>query len=465
VLSEFTYAYDADGQITDCTRLQGGVLKTWAATYDAVDRLLGVAETVAAGSPRSFAYGYDAADNRTLERTNLVRTEFAYGSLNELVSISNSPLTGMAFEWDARNRLTAISNGTHRTEFGYDGMDRRTRITERESGAVTQDRRYLWCGAELCEERDATGSNVLKRFFGGGVRAEPGGDLPVGNYFFTRDQLQSVREMTDGNGAVRAQYDYSPFGIRQVLTGDLEAGFGFTGHHRHQPSGLNLTLFRAYDPNLGRWLSRDPAGEEADLNLYAYGYNDPLRMADALGLDAWTVGFSAYVGIGGGVSITLDRETGALSVGYEVGVGAGAGLDVNSAAESPFGTVMTGPAMGDAEGVWFNEESKAAIFGEVGVVAGPLRAIFGSELAESPCQNGEFDESSSEAKGCAGPLCVNPHGGLTGRADQTHTKSAGDFLGTKKGHKPYEIDRKAGVKCTFPIYQPIPRADASPIQR
>jgi RHS repeat-associated protein len=30
----------------------------------------------------------------------------------------------------------------------------------------------------------------------------------------------------------------------------------------HQPSGLYLTLFRAYDPYSGRWLSRDPAGEQ-----------------------------------------------------------------------------------------------------------------------------------------------------------------------------------------------------------
>ena len=88
---------------------------------------------------------------------------------------------------------------------------------------MTQDRRYLWSGSELCEERDATGSNVLKRFFGGGVRAEPGGDLPAGNYFFTRDHLQSIREMTDNGGAVRAQYDYSPFGVRQVMAGNLEA--------------------------------------------------------------------------------------------------------------------------------------------------------------------------------------------------------------------------------------------------
>ena len=36
------------------------------------------------------------------------------------------------------------------------------------------------------------------------------------------------------------------------------ASFGFTGDFWHAQSGLDLTLFRAYDPSLGRWISRDP---------------------------------------------------------------------------------------------------------------------------------------------------------------------------------------------------------------
>jgi hypothetical protein len=48
---------------------------------------------------------------------------------------------------------------------------------------------------------------------------------------------------------------------------------------------LSLTMYRAYDPNLGRWLSRDPLGEVAGTNLYAYILNNPLRFIDILGLD------------------------------------------------------------------------------------------------------------------------------------------------------------------------------------
>ena len=42
---------------------------------------------------------------------------------------------------------------------------------------------------------------------------------------------------------------------------------------------LALTHFRAYDPELGRWLSRDPlrnAEMKQGPNLYAYVRNDPV---------------------------------------------------------------------------------------------------------------------------------------------------------------------------------------------
>jgi len=126
--------------------------------------------------------------------------------------------------------------------------------------------------------------SVLKRFFDRGVDARTGSDLPQGSYFFTRDHLWSVRDMSDSNGILRGQYSYSPFGVRQQLAGDLSADFGFTGHYFHGPSELNLSLFRAYDASLARWISRDPLEEEGGLNLYSYVEQNPLNWRDPLGL-------------------------------------------------------------------------------------------------------------------------------------------------------------------------------------
>jgi len=182
------------------------------------------------------------------------------------------------FEWSAKDEMTAINQGSHRTEFTYDGLGRRVRIVEKESDVVVSDKRFVWVGTEIAEERDSTGANVIKRFFPQGVQIVSGPD--AGNYFWTRDHLGSVREMTDNAGTMRARYDFSPYGTRTKVSGDLESDFGFTGHYFHAPSGLHLAMYRAYDAELGRWLSRDPIAEDGGINLYAYCYGDPINCVD-----------------------------------------------------------------------------------------------------------------------------------------------------------------------------------------
>jgi RHS repeat-associated protein len=93
--------------------------------------------------------------------------------------------------------------------------------------------------------------------------------------------------MTDSSGVVQARYDYDPYGRRTKVSGSLDADFGFTGHYYHQASGLYLALYRAYDSDLGRWISRDPL-ENAEFlqgpNLYGYVRNSPTGQLDPIGL-------------------------------------------------------------------------------------------------------------------------------------------------------------------------------------
>lgn len=49
-------------------------------------------------------------------------------------------------------------------------------------------------------------------------------------------------------------------------------------------TGLDATLYRFYDPELDRWLSRDPIGLRGGINLYRYVRNNPVRWKDRLGL-------------------------------------------------------------------------------------------------------------------------------------------------------------------------------------
>ena len=66
-----------------------------------------------------------------------------------------------------------------------------------------------------------------------------------------------------------------------------------------------LTRFgvRDYNPNVGRWLQRDPIKfQGGDTNLYAYVGNDPVNYVDPTGLWAIQLGFnfSGFIFTGGG---------------------------------------------------------------------------------------------------------------------------------------------------------------------
>jgi RHS repeat-associated protein len=257
--------------------------------------------------PSSATYQYDENGNMTFDGAN-------------------------TFEWDAENRLRKItypsSAGT--STFDYDGFGRCVRITELTT-AGTMTKEFTWDGTIRCEEKDTSGTDVtVKRFFNFGEQIlDP---LSVStNYLFTSDHLGSVREVADTTGALVAQYSYTPFGERTKITGSgPDADFGFAGMYHHARSGLNLTLFRAYDSRLARWLSRDPLGESMGTNLYAYVGNNPVVFIDPLGLYA-TLGEAGLVGTQ--VARTLTGIT-----GTEVG-----GLIYRD----PFGYHITPPVIAD----------------------------------------------------------------------------------------------------------------------
>jgi RHS repeat-associated protein len=245
---------------------------------------------VTAGNNTITVTATDTNGNNTTNHYNVAVT--GSGS-KTLVYDANGNLTGdgtRTFEWDALNHLTAVTSGTHRSEFTYNGLSKRVKIVEKDNGAVTSTKNLIWVGSEIAEERDAS-NNVTKRYYPQGMQ------LGSTNYYYTRDHLGSIRELTDSSGTVQTRYDYDPYGRRTKLSGSLDADFGFTGHYYHQPSGLNLALFRAYDADLGRWISRDPIGELGGLHLYDYVRNDPINYIDRDGRNPILVGL-IIVGVG-----------------------------------------------------------------------------------------------------------------------------------------------------------------------
>ena len=283
LLSGFSYAYNPVGQITAWTNEWNSLpTRVWNPGYDAADQLTNVVSAVAGSPANNYAYAYDPSGNRMLEQINTATNQFSYNALNQIGSANPGPTNFTTYEWDAENRLIAINHGTNSSVFSYDGLGRRVQIQELVNGVVMTNNYYLWCGSGICEERDASGGIPLKRYFGEGMQIVSG--VGAGDYFYTRDHLGSIRELTDNTGAIRARYDYDPYGLRTEVSGNLNADYGFTGFYYHGPSGLELAPFRAYNSELGRWIARDPIGESGGLNLYGYVINNPINVVDPLGL-------------------------------------------------------------------------------------------------------------------------------------------------------------------------------------
>jgi RHS repeat-associated protein len=438
LLSRFDYSYSPLGQVTNWTQVQGGTIKSWSAAYDAANRLVRVDES-GPGGAHLYQYDYDDADNRLVERSDATRRDAIFDGLNQLVLMSNSPVNSVGYAWDAENRLVTITNGSRRTEFSYDGWDRRTRMVELENGIVTSERRFLWCGTDLCEERDAAGGVVLKRYFNHGFQARPGSDVPPGNYFYTLDHLRSVRDVTDLDGALQAQAGYTPFGQRQLSVGGVMPDHGFTGHYEHSSSVLNLALYRAYDSRLGRWIGRDPSGEQAGLNLYAYVSNDPLNLMDPDGREGWVANF--YSGIGGGL-FTKGSGDGPKSAGFELGVGKG-GATEWTPNEKP----------GVQGRFWW--DSMATIFVEGGGTFGPFSGKVSLQSKERADCPGEFGGPEGNWQGCIGPFCYGSNGysnKLKAKPRDPKGKpwdTVKEILGVSKWK--VKGSGKAGVKVEIPL--------------
>jgi RHS repeat-associated protein len=108
--------------------------------------------------------------------------------------------------------------------------------------------------------------------------------------FTAGDANGNVTEYVAEDGSVLAHREYSTFGETTAFTG-TEANM-FLHWWSTKPwcsaTGLGEYVYRKYHPLFGRWLSRDPAGEEEGENLYGFCGNDGNNNYDFTGL-SWTV--------------------------------------------------------------------------------------------------------------------------------------------------------------------------------
>lgn len=295
VLADYAYELNAAGDLIRETR--NG--ETYAYTYD--DRAQLVEVDRSSGADESYNYdangnresssvhgnGYVTGDNNRLKsdgvytydydnQGNLIRrTEVATGAVRE-------------FTWDHRDRLVGItdaaSNGSmiHEITYTYDALDRR--LSETINGETTyfvSDGQTLWAEINAANE-------VIARYLPGAEVDEllARDQAEEGTAWYLTDRLNTVRNVVDAVGNLINEIEYDSFG-RKLSETNPEAGdrFGFTGREYDEDTGLYYYRARYYDPELGRFISPDPIGFEAeDSNLYRYVGNAPVNATDPSGL-------------------------------------------------------------------------------------------------------------------------------------------------------------------------------------
>jgi RHS repeat-associated protein len=151
--------------------------------------------------------------------------------------------------------------------------------------------------------------------------------------------------------------DFSATGTSVYQGAALFPDFAFTGHYYHARSGLYLAPYRAYNPSIGRWISRDPL-RNAEMgqgpNLYAYVQNDPISRIDSLGLEVraynsagWGIPFISHVFFWSTTENSGVGRSGSWAIAY--GSGVPDNFRVGSPDYSNYTVVQLPPGMTDLQ--------------------------------------------------------------------------------------------------------------------
>jgi RHS repeat-associated protein len=282
-----TYHYDLDGNLTNDAR--------WFYFWDAENRLVRMdtlASTAAAGIPaKSVRYSYDY-QGRMISRTVFSGT---YGS--------------GSITWATSADTTATAN----VLFLYDGFQCVAELNADQSVYQT----YVW-GLDLSGSLSGAGGVGGLLMF-----QQTGTGTDAGTYFPTYDGNGNMTGLVKGSdGTVAATYEYGPFGNVLRMSGGLVAAdnpFRFSSKWQDYQSDLLYYGDRYYSADTGRWLNRDPLGENGAENVYAFAGNNSVSRFDPNG------------------DIGLDTALDLLVLGVDLSTGAGhaaIALDVASLAVS-----------------------------------------------------------------------------------------------------------------------------------
>jgi RHS repeat-associated protein len=166
---------------------------------------------------------------------------------------------------------------------------------------VIEDRYFIYDGWNVIEETIApatgpveTAEHVWGTDLSGTAQGAGGvGGLLLressanGASYYHYDGNGNVTALTSAAGVVQAAYTYGAFGETLRAAGPLAQAnpWRFSTKYQDDETGLLYYGYRFYNPTDGRWMSRDPIGEEGSINLSRYVNNNPISFIDYLGLE------------------------------------------------------------------------------------------------------------------------------------------------------------------------------------
>ena len=291
----------------------------------------------------SIKYKYDSCGNiaEIMQNGHLV-ARYKYDSLNRLVREDNKPMNKtVLFTYDTAGNITerceyayTSKDGeelselecTHHT-YEYDG-DRLMRYDDKPCMYDANGNMLAYCGrtatfdsmgrlqkyGETRMTYNGDGTRESKEYLtftydsaGRLIKQSDGLEFVYDNsgviglkygentYFYRRDCQGNIIALIDSSGAVVVEYKYDAWGNHEAEVASEEYvtlanlnPFRYRGYYYDSETGLYYLQTRYYDPEVGRFISRDSI-EYADpeticgLNLYAYCGNNPVMFTDLCG--------------------------------------------------------------------------------------------------------------------------------------------------------------------------------------
>ncbi|MGG5253603.1 RHS repeat-associated core domain-containing protein [Neobacillus sp. SM06] len=187
-------------------------------------------------------------------------------------------------------------------------------------------------GTTIAFQYDAVGNRTKKTVTQGSTSTTTDYTYDAAN------QLAAVNGQAytyDANGNIVAQYQYDAWGNIISSTGTMKDAnpYRYAGYRYDNETGLYYLMARYYDPNVGRFITRDTfqgfQNDPLSLNQYVYTNNNPVMNIDPTGNFAINLGFNSYIKIGWRrqvIRFSIKLTYGFIvSTGISFAVGGGAG--------------------------------------------------------------------------------------------------------------------------------------------